>query len=100
MNDFVGQNTRAQPSVQDMARDLGLKRFLLGIYQKMALGLLVTGGMAWAVAHTPFMIGLLYNIQDGAIRGYTVLGWAGSSPWRRWACPWRPAWPCAILMSA
>ena len=70
MNEFVGQNTRVKPTVEDMARDLGLKRFLLGIYQKMALGLLVTGGMAWSVAHTPFFIQLLFTE-----RGYTPLGW-------------------------
>lgn len=70
MNEFVGQNTGVKPSVQDMARDLGLKRFLLGIYQKMALGLLVTGGTAWAVAHTQVLIQLLFNE-----RGYTPLGW-------------------------
>lgn len=70
MNEFVGQNTRVKPTVQDMARDLGLKRFLLGIYQKMALGLLVTGGMAWSVAHTQVLIQLLFNE-----RGYTPLGW-------------------------
>ena len=75
MNEFVGQNTRVKPTVQDMARDLGLKRFLLGIYQKMALGLLVTGGMAWAVAHSPFLVTMLYNIQDGEIHGFTLLGW-------------------------
>ena len=74
MNEFVGQNTRVKPTVQDMARDLGLKRFLLGIYQKMALGLLVTGGMAWAVAHSPFMLNMLYRITDTSI-SFTPLGW-------------------------
>ncbi len=70
MNDYVDQRTVSRPTVETMAKDLGLKRFLLGIYQKMALGLLITGGMAWAVAHTPFMIQLLFSE-----RGYTPLGW-------------------------
>jgi len=75
MNEYVGQNVRVKPAAEEMARDLGLKRFLLGIYQKMALGLLITGGTAWAVAHTAFMIRLLYTIQDNAITGYTALGY-------------------------
>jgi len=70
MNDFVDQRTVVKPTVETIAKDLGLKRFLLGIYQKMALGLLVTGAMAWAVAHTPVLIQLLFNE-----RGYTPLGW-------------------------
>ena len=64
------QITGVRPSVEDMSKDMGLKRFLLGIYQKMALGLVVTGATAWAVANTPFMINLLFNQH-----GYTPLGW-------------------------
>lgn len=76
MNDYVGQNVRARPSVQDEARDLGLKRFLLGIYQKMALGLLLTGATAWAVAHSPIFLQLLYRVTpEGQIAGYTGIGY-------------------------
>jgi FtsH-binding integral membrane protein len=75
MNDM---DTRyiAMPTVEEQARDMGLRNFLLGIYQKMALGLVVTGGMAWAVANSPFLIQLLYNFTaDGRVTGYTPLGW-------------------------
>ncbi|MGN6422234.1 MAG: Bax inhibitor-1/YccA family protein [Asticcacaulis sp.] len=76
MNDFVGQNTRARPTVEDQARDLGLKRFLLGIYQKMALGLLLTGATAWAVAHSPMFLQMLYRVTpEGQIAGYTGVGY-------------------------
>lgn len=75
MNDYVGQNVRARPSVQDEARDLGLKRFLLGIYQKMALGLLLTGAMAWAVAHTPMFVQLLYRTTPEGQLSYTGIGY-------------------------
>ncbi len=64
----AGAKTRAIPS------DPGLRSFLLGIYQKMALGLVITGAMAWAVAHSPVLISLLYQQSaDGRI-GYTGLG--------------------------
>jgi FtsH-binding integral membrane protein len=65
----------ALPSAEEQARDMGLKNFLLGIYQKMALGLVVTGAMAWAVANTPAFAQLLYKITpDGHVAGYTLLG--------------------------
>jgi len=66
----------AMPTVEEQARDMGLRNFLLGIYQKMALGLVVTGGMAWAVAHSPALIQLLYKFTaDGRVIGYTLLGY-------------------------
>lgn len=70
MADLNGQISGVRPTVEEVARDLGLRNFLLGIYQKMALGLVMTGATAWAVAHTPFMIQLLFTE-----RGYTPLGW-------------------------
>jgi FtsH-binding integral membrane protein len=66
----------AMPTAEEQARDMGLRNFLLGIYQKMALGLVVTGGMAWAVAHSPALIQLLYKFTaDGRVAGYTLLGY-------------------------
>lgn len=62
------------PSTQDMAKDQGLKKFLLGIYQKMALGLVVTAAIAYAVANTPLFLQLLYKTDGQYITGYTVLG--------------------------
>ena len=37
----------------DMAVDAGLRSFMLGVYNKMALGLLLSGGLAYAVGMTP-----------------------------------------------
>jgi FtsH-binding integral membrane protein len=66
----------AMPTAEEQAKDMGLRNFLLGIYQKMALGLVVTGGMAWAVAHSPALIQLLYKFTaDGRVAGYTLLGY-------------------------
>ncbi len=76
MADFESQTLqgRADAKSQSIPRDPGLRNFLLGIYQKMALGLVITGAMAWAVAHSPVLIGLLYQQSaDGRI-SYTLLG--------------------------
>ena len=80
MADFDGQiikgqsKTGAKDRAQAATMDKGLRNFLIGIYQKMALGLVVTGGMAWAVAHSPFFLQLLYRTDGQQITGYTALG--------------------------
>ncbi len=82
MSDTEGQiiqgqsKTGAKDRAQEMAMDKGLRNFLIGIYQKMALGLVVTGGTAWAVAHSVFLLQLLYRTDGaGSITGYTLLGY-------------------------
>ncbi len=80
MSDTDGQIIQGQSKAgakdraREMAMDKGLRNFLIGIYQKMALGLVVTGGMAWAVAHSPFLLQLLYQRTDQGL-SYTLLGW-------------------------
>ncbi|ESQ84711.1 hypothetical protein AEAC466_06560 [Asticcacaulis sp. AC466] len=68
-------NYVALPSVEEQAKDMGLRNFLMGIYQKMALGLVLTGAMAWAVANTPAITHLLYDFRGDIRAGYTPLGW-------------------------
>jgi uncharacterized protein len=80
MTEFNDTLTGARPTVEDMTKDKGLKNFLLGIYQKMGLGLVITGLMAWAVANSELLVNLLYMTEPGpngglALRGYTLLGW-------------------------
>ena len=41
--------------------DAGLKRHMVGIYRIMALGLLVTGGVAWGVASTPALTAAIFG---------------------------------------
>ena len=76
MADFESQTLqgRAGAKSQAIPRDPGLRNFLLGIYQKMALGLVVTGAMAWAVAHSPVLLALLYQQSPDGRISYTLLG--------------------------
>jgi uncharacterized protein len=74
MSQYEDTHQIVMPAKEEMAIDQGLKRFLLGIYQKMALGLLVTGILAFVAANTPAVTSLLYTMQDGYITGYTTLG--------------------------
>ncbi len=68
--------TSAKNNAKAIGMDKGLRNFLIGIYQKMALGLVVTGMMAWAVSVSPTAQALLYRHDaTGDIAGYTLLGW-------------------------
>ena len=51
MSDFR-QDTAVQGRA-DMATDAGLRGFMLGVYNKLALGLAVAGGLAWTVGNVP-----------------------------------------------
>jgi len=76
MADFESQTLqgRAGAKTKAIPSDPGLRSFLLGIYQKMALGLVITGAMAWAVANSPVLMSLLYQRDAEGHIGYTGLG--------------------------
>lgn len=59
----------------DMAVDAGLRAFMLGIYNKMALGLLLSAALAYLTAEVPAVRDMLYlTTPSGALRGFTLLG--------------------------
>jgi FtsH-binding integral membrane protein len=44
-----------------MAVDAGLRAFMLGVYNKMALGLALTAGLAWVVGTTPALVAAIFS---------------------------------------
>jgi FtsH-binding integral membrane protein len=59
----------------DMAVDAGLRSFMLGVYNKMALGLLLSAALAWATTYFAPVRDLLYiTTPDGRLAGFTTLG--------------------------
>ncbi len=58
----------------DMAVDAGLRSFMLGVYNKMALGLVLSGILAWATSHAPVANYLYVVTADGHLAGITGLG--------------------------
>ena len=53
MSDLKGGVWGQAPANADMSVDVGLRTFMLGVYNKMALGLLLSAALAWATSHMP-----------------------------------------------
>lgn len=75
MSDFERTTARSIPHTADMSVDAGLRAFMLGVYNKMALGLVVSAALAFGVANFAPVRDLLYVVNErGALAGYTILG--------------------------
>jgi FtsH-binding integral membrane protein len=62
MSDYHAQGARSVPTGRaDMAVDAGLRAFMLGIYNKMALGLALTAAIAWFVGTTPAAMAAIFS---------------------------------------
>ena len=74
MSDFNNGYARPLPQTADMSVDAGLRSFMLGVYNKLALGLVVAGALAYVTGNVEPVKQLLYiQGNDGRI-GLTVLG--------------------------
>jgi uncharacterized protein len=59
----------------DMAVDVGLRAFMLGVYNKMALGLLLSAALAFVTSQVEPVRALLFRVSvDGTLTGVTPLG--------------------------
>ncbi|ANP44700.1 Bax inhibitor-1 family protein [Candidatus Viadribacter manganicus] len=61
MSDYHAQARSVPTGRADMAVDAGLRAFMLGIYNKMALGLALTAGLAWVVGTTPALMAAIFS---------------------------------------
>jgi uncharacterized protein len=59
MNEYLGRAGSVPTGRADMAVDAGLRAFMLGVYNKMGLGLLLSGALAWVVGTTPALFNTL-----------------------------------------
>ena len=59
----------------DMSVDAGLRGFMLGVYNKVALGLLLSGALAFLTsAYPPVRDALYVTTPDGRLAGFTLAG--------------------------
>ena len=59
MNDFNRGFGAVDARTMDTSVNAGLRTFMLGVYQKLALGIALSGGIAFLVGSTPALFGLL-----------------------------------------
>ena len=72
MSDF--RNGYSIPQTADMSVDAGLRSFMLGVYNKLALGLVVAGALAYVTGNVPAVQQLLFARTDDGRIGLTLLG--------------------------
>jgi FtsH-binding integral membrane protein len=76
MSDFNRGYPRTAPAAAaDMAVDAGLRAFMLGVYNKMALGLVVSAALAFVTSSVVPVRDLLFRVSaDGYLIGLAPLG--------------------------
>jgi hypothetical protein len=74
MSDYDRGYARSVPTDRaDMSVDVGLRRFMLGVYNKVALGLVLSAGLAYLTGSFAPVRDLMFTVADGRV-GYSVLG--------------------------
>ncbi|MCG9915219.1 MAG: Bax inhibitor-1/YccA family protein [Phenylobacterium sp.] len=76
MSDFNRAHARSIPADRaDMSVDAGLRAFMLGVYNKVALGLVLSAALAFVTGQFPPVRDLMYSVTpDGRLAGMTLLG--------------------------
>jgi FtsH-binding integral membrane protein len=73
MSDF-NRYPGAVPAQDTMARDADLRAFMLSVYNKLALGLVVAGALAWVTGNVPQVTELMFNVTASGRPSFTILG--------------------------
>jgi hypothetical protein len=76
MSDFNRGYARTIPADRaDMSVDAGLRSFMLGVYNKVALGLILSAALAFITGAYPPVRDLMFRVTaDGRAAGFTGLG--------------------------
>ncbi len=75
MSDFDrGLARPGMVAAPDMAMDMGLRAFMLGVYNKVALGLVLSAALAWVTGMYEPTRALLFRVDGAGHIGYTILG--------------------------
>ncbi|MDB5450386.1 MAG: hypothetical protein JWQ52_1514 [Phenylobacterium sp.] len=76
MSDFNRGYARTIPADRaDMSVDAGLRSFMLGVYNKVALGLVLSAGLAYLTGAYPPVRDLMFRVTaDGRLAGFTLIG--------------------------
>jgi FtsH-binding integral membrane protein len=77
MSDFYRSHYGSIPAQRgDMAVDAGLRSFMIGVYNKVALGLVVSAALAYLTSSVQPVRDLMFMVTpDGRLAGMTPIGW-------------------------
>lgn len=67
---------RGRP-IDQAAIDVGLRQYMLRVYNYMATGLAISGLVAWMIANVPAVRQIFYTTVDGQVVGLSGLGMIG-----------------------
>lgn len=75
MSDFNRGYARTVPADRaDMSVDAGLRSFMLGVYNKVALGLVLSAALAFLTGTFPPVRDLMFSVSPTGKVGYTLIG--------------------------
>ena len=75
MSDYNRGYARPIPASTDMSVDAGLRSFMLGVYNKVGLGLVLSAAIAYLTGGP--LASLMFRLTaDGRLAGYTPVGYA------------------------
>ena len=76
MSDFNPGSARTVVTDRaDMSVDVGLRSFMLGVYNKVALGLVLSAALAFLTGSFPPVRDLMFRVTaDGRMAGFTLIG--------------------------
>lgn len=75
MSDYNRGYARTIPADRaDMSVDAGLRSFMLGVYNKVALGLLLSAALAFLTGTFPPVRDLMFSVSPTGRVGYTLIG--------------------------
>jgi FtsH-binding integral membrane protein len=75
MSDFNQGYSRPAPGAADMSVDAGLRAFMLGVYNKMALGLVLSAALAFLTGTYPPVRDMMYVVEGNRV-GFSLIGMA------------------------
>jgi hypothetical protein len=76
MSDFDrGLSRPATVAAPDMSVDAGLRAFMLGVYNKLALGLVLSAALAWLTGNYPPVQQILFRVDGLGRVAMTPIGW-------------------------
>lgn len=75
MADFQYASSRTGAQTGDMSMDAGLRKFMLGVYNKLFLGILLAGAVAYAAGAVPAVNELVFGVPFGSSPLFFVVQW-------------------------